>query len=309
LLLGAVAQSLPDIDFVSSFWLSPASQLLAHRGITHSLIFVLFSSVLMGFACQRSIKKSVPVTDWPLFFMLEMMIHLFLDAFNNYGVGWFEPFSKIRISFNTIYVADPLMTIFPFVGCVMLLLLHAGSAARTFWWKFGVYACTLYLCVAIANKIYITRTVKKEFVDQHIPHSRFFTTPAPFQVFLWMVVAGDNTGYNVGYRSIFDSQPHMNFTYFPKNDSLLGTVSDDRDIVQLKRFSNGFYTVERWSDTLVFNDLRFGQIVGWHDPKERFVFHYFLQHPQENKLVVQRGRLAKWDRRSIIYFLKRILGN
>ena len=29
----------------------------------------------------------------------------FIDAFNNYGVGWFEPFSHERISFNAIYVA------------------------------------------------------------------------------------------------------------------------------------------------------------------------------------------------------------
>jgi inner membrane protein len=309
LLLGAVAQSLPDIDFVSSFWLSPSSQLLAHRGITHSLIFVLLSSVLMGFVSQISIKKSVPVSDWSLFFLLEMLIHLFLDAFNNYGIGWFEPFSKVRISFNTIYVADPIMTIFPLLATIVLALLRAGSPARAFWWKLGVYACTLYLCIAIANKILITRVVKSEFVNQHIPHTKFFTTPAPFQVLLWMVVVGDEKGYNIGYRSVFDSQPHMNFTYFPINDSLLSEVNDHQDVADLKTFSNGFYTVERWSDTLVFNDLRFGQIIGWHDPKEKFVFHYFLQHPEENELVVQRGRLMKWDRKSIVSFLKRIRGN
>ncbi len=38
-----------------------------------------------------------------------IFFHIFVDAFNNYGVGWFEPFSKTRITFNTIYVADPFL--------------------------------------------------------------------------------------------------------------------------------------------------------------------------------------------------------
>jgi len=30
-------------------------------------------------------------------------------------------------------------------------------------------------------------------------------------------------------------------------------------VMDLKTFSQGYYTVEKWKDTLVFNDLRFGQ--------------------------------------------------
>ena len=76
-----------------------------------------------------------------------------------------------------------------------------------------------------------------------------------------------------------------------------------------KRFSQQFYTVEQWQDTLVFNDLRFGQIIGWQNPKEKFAFHFFLQHPNDNKLVVQRGRFAKWDWAAAKAFWKRIEGN
>ncbi|MFZ9743821.1 MAG: metal-dependent hydrolase, partial [Chitinophagaceae bacterium] len=53
-----------------------------------------------------------------------------------------------------------------------------------------------------------------------------------------------------------------------------------------------FYTLEKWGDTLVFNDLRFGQINGWENPHSKFAFHYFLSHPKDNELIVQRGRFA-----------------
>ena len=86
-------------------------------------------------------------------------------------------------------------------------------------------------------------------------------------------------------------------------------MADHEDLQQLIRFSQQFYTVEKWNDTLVFNDLRFGQILGWRNPKEKFVFHYFLQHPEDNELIVQRGRFTGWNKEEVLYLLKRIKGN
>ena len=101
----------------------------------------------------------------------------------------------------------------------------------------------------------------------------------------------------------------MDFHYFPRNDSLLKSVSGNEDLQKLIRFSQQFYTVEKWNDKLVFNDLRFGQIIGWKEPREKFVFHYYLQQPEGNKLVVQRGRFAKWDMDAAMALLMRIRGN
>jgi inner membrane protein len=67
--------------------------------------------------------------------------------------------------------------------------------------------------------------------------------------------------------------------------------------------------VEQWSDTLVLNDLRFGQIIGWQNPREKFVFHFFLEHPDDNRLVVQRGRFAKWDWGVAKGLMRRIYGD
>ena len=39
MLWGILAQSIPDIDFIASTWLDTTSNLLAHRGFTHSILF------------------------------------------------------------------------------------------------------------------------------------------------------------------------------------------------------------------------------------------------------------------------------
>ena len=310
MLWGALAQSIPDIDFISTLWMTTPESLLAHRGFTHSILFALLIVPLFAYTAEKIHRRqNIPFKKWLLFFATEVFVHLFIDAFNNYGIGWLEPFSHARFSFNAIYVADPFFSIWPVIAFVMLIILNPFNPKRKFWWKFGVIIPIIYLGYCTINKIKINNDAKEIFIAQHIPHERYFTTPAPLQNWLWYVVAGNDSGYYVGFRSLFDSKREMNFQYFPRNDSLLKPIADHEDVQKLIRFSQQFYTVEKFKDTLVFNDLRFGQIIGWKEPREHFVFHYFLQHPDDNTLVVQRGRFAKWDWNVAKALWKRIQGN
>jgi inner membrane protein len=152
--------------------------------------------------------------------------------------------------------------------------------------------------------------VEKELVSRQMGAHRYFTTPTPLNSWLWYIVAEDSVGFHTGYLSVFDKKPVINFQFFPRNDSLLAPFMKQEDVQELLRFSQGYYTVEKWNDTLlVFNDLRFGQMKGWEDGRAHFVFHYFLQHPGDNAVIVQRGRFAGWDLRTFRDFVKRIRGN
>jgi inner membrane protein len=244
-----------------------------------------------------------------LFFGGVIFIHILIDAFNNYGVGWFEPFSHQRISFNAIYVADPFFSVWPGIACIALIYLKKMLPQRKKWWRMGLGLSALYLLYCLTNKAKIDTEVKEVLQKQQISYTRYFSTPAPLQNWLWYVVAGSDSGYHVGFRSLFDSKKEIDFQYFPRMDSLLNPVHDHEGLQKLIRFSQQFYTVEKWGDTLVFNDLRFGQIIGWQNPRGKFVFHYFLQHPKDNTLVVQRGRFEGWNWQTTKLLLKRIKGN
>jgi inner membrane protein len=310
MLWGALAQSVPDIDFVASFWMPTAENLLAHRGFTHSLLFAALVIPVLAMSADRIHRPhNISFRRWLYFFAAEVLLHLFLDAFNNYGIGWFEPFSSARYSFNTIYVADLFFSLWPGIALVVLLVLNRYHPRRRFWWRFGMILPFLYLGYCVANKLKMDQEIRTIVDRQGIPRQKYFTTPAPLQNWLWYVVTGDDKGYYIGFRSVFDSKKEIEFEYFPRNDSLLEPIADHEDLQQLIRFSQGFYTVEKWNDTLVFNDLRFGQIIGWENKRGRFVFHYYLQHPEDNELVVQRGRFAGWNRQTFFSMLRRIRGN
>lgn len=309
LIAGAVAQTIPDFDFISGFWLTPAEQLLAHRGITHSFVFIILSAPILTIVFRALLLKRVQFGLVLFLIVIELVTHIFLDAFNNYGVGWFEPFSHVRISFNAVYVFDIFMLSVPLLSAAVLALSPSTNKNRFRWTAFGIGWTFLYLGICIFNKSLINDETDRFLTGKKIVNYSLLTTPAPLQNMLWMVVAGDGKGYYIGYRSVFDSKVQPAFNYYPKNEQLLASISDHTEIDLLKRFSQNYYTVEKWNDTIVFNDLRFGQIIGWDDPKERFVFHYFLRHDADNRLVVQRGRFSKWDRRAIGSFLRRIRGN
>jgi len=309
LLIGAIAQNLPDIDFAAAFWLPPARDVWAHRGITHSFLFIVVITPLLVWGARRLFPRSAMTTrDWAAFFSLQLFVHIFIDAFNAYGTGWFEPFDHHRIAFHVLFVADPLFSIWLGIAFLALLILKNTHSARRKWAAAGLLLSRLYLCYGITNKLITDAHAKTDLQRQHIHYSRYLSTPTPLNTWLWYVVAEDTGGFYTGYRSMFDRQP-MSFRFQPKNARLLRPFLHDRDVHYLLRFCQGFYTVERWGDTTVFNDLRFGEMKGWEDPTARFVFHYFLHYPYGNRVVVQRGRFAGWDRHTLRVFVRRIRGN
>lgn len=308
MLWGALAQSLPDIDFLASFWLKTTDDLLAHRGITHSLFFALLASLLLAAIAGRWHRPhNILYRQYLLFFLIEVLTHLFIDSFNAYTVALFAPFSYQRFTFNAIFVADPLFTIAPLCTAIALLILKKDAANRKVWWRLGIAVPAVYLFLCCINKLIVGNKVEKGLQGKNLNAIEYFTTPTSFNSLLWLAAVKTNSGYYVSHVSVFDSKD-PSFSFFPKQDDLLNKALDKDDVNKLKEFAKGYYTVEQWNDTVVFNILRFGQEAGWAYPRSHFIFHYYLNPGFDNKLVVQRGRFEHWDRYAVHQMVRRMLG-
>jgi inner membrane protein len=308
LFMGALANSLPDIDFMGVFFLDTADNLLAHRGITHSVLFAVLSTFFLSLLIKLFMlrKASMRVLLWLI--GVNIFTHLFIDAFNAYGTGWWEPFSHQRISFHSLFVADPLFTIAPLVAVIMLLLLRNAEKCRL-WWKIGVIVPAAYLLVTLVLKQIVEEQVKQAVFKQQIEAKSFLTTPAPFNSLLWFVAVRTDSGYYTGYHSVLDKDGKMLLKFKPQSRQLLSTVQDKEEANKLLRFADGYYTLSRTGDTTVLNVLRFGQVVGWYDTAAPFVFHYYLDRPGANLLVTQRGRFERWNDTTFHSLWQRMKGN
>ncbi len=169
MIIGAIANSFPDIDFLASLWLSPADNVLAHRGFTHSILcMVLLTLLFCWVAIKLDKQQRVSRNGWFVFFLIQLSLHLFVDAFNAYGVGWFIPFDDVRISFHTIFVVDPFYSSILIAVSVMLLLYPARNKYRTRMATIGLLISATFLVYALINKYIVSNEVKNLLQKQHI---------------------------------------------------------------------------------------------------------------------------------------------
>ena len=310
MLWGALAQSFPDVDFIASFLLSPTADLNAHRSLTHSFLFALLMAICLSLLARRLHRPhNIAFKTFFIFFGLQMGIHDVLDTCNAYGTALFEPFSHHRFAFNILYVIDPFFSITLLIAATALIIAKRFSRLRTTWLLFGLLPSAFYLGYSALNKLKVDRKIEQSLNVSQVKYKDYFTTPTPFNNLLWYCVAASDSGYYIGYRSVFDnSQTYTRFRFFKRNDQLIKPGEKD-DLKQLLRFAGDYYTIEQNKDTLIFNVLRFGQVLGWQNPEGHFAFHYFLNEGYDNSLVVQRGRFTGWNRKTLHIFYRRIIGS
>lgn len=295
MLAGAIVNNLPDADVIVQALSSPAEGLLAHRGITHSILVNAVLTVLIAYLFRRwfskqelSMKESLLLAGSGLF------LHIFLDSLTSYGTGWFEPFSHARVSLNCLFILDPFLLLPLLVSAIALLILKRTSTRRRPWSIISLSICLAYLLITFGIKAYVNGVIRKDLDRQQIACSDYMTSPGPLNNLLWYSVVNSNDSCYVGYYSILDEAPTVAYEAFAKNDALLAPYSQSDEVRRLIRFSQGYYCVVRTDSSLVFNDIRFGQLGGWYKKQAPFVFSFdILGHNDAAHL--QQSRMKNFE--------------
>jgi inner membrane protein len=230
-----------------------------------------------------------------------------MDACTSYGTGWFEPFSHARVSFNTLFILDPFFMLPILVGSIILLILKSTSDKRLKISKLALSISFIYLAITVMIKLYVNNTIAKDLAAQKIPHTDFMVTPTPLNNLLWYVVTKDSGDCRVSYYSVFDKKSDLDYYAIPKNDSLLTPYKSSGEVQKLLVFSKYYYSVNKTDSSILFNDLRFGQIGGWYDPDAPCVFSFDITR-RNNAAHIQQGRMKAIDSKPLTELVKRIKG-
>lgn len=309
MLLGALANNLPDIDVASNLWTRTAEGLLAHRGITHSLLAAFIFSFSLAFIFfKKSKHTNVTFKEWLLLFGINIFTHLLIDAFTSYGTGWFEPFSHFRVSFNSMFILDPFFLLPVLVCALILLFLKKHSIKRKKIALTGVCISCVYVLFTLVNKLYINSVAKDNLLSQNINYRDYMTTPTPLNNFLWYMVVRSDTSLQLGYYSVFDKDNSIHFETLGKNDRALTPYKNSEDVKKLIQFSKGYYTISEDENVPLFNDARFGQIGGWANKDAPFVFRFNLLNTKGNETTLQQSRFKAIQGDEIKKLIQRIKG-
>lgn len=141
LLTSVLANNAPDLDVFIPPLLGSGSggqlaYLLQHRGYTHTAIAAPFLAVLCAFiACQvfrkDLFRRGFGLRDWLILFgtgIAGVLLHLFADSWNDYGVHPFWPFSSRWYFGGTVFIVEPLLwfALIPFAFDTLRSWLYRG---------------------------------------------------------------------------------------------------------------------------------------------------------------------------------------
>jgi inner membrane protein len=256
-LLGAIGGTIPDLDVFFTGLFHPLDAALVHRGISHSLLFAVVVSPVLAWLSHRLSKRRHDYRMWLWLWGLSIVTHPMLDMFTNYGTQFFWPLDA-RITFNTVFVIDPIYTV-PFLLCLIVALFKKRTdPARRKWNNAGIIWSTGYLLIGVIIKLSIWSNVDSyPFADKP---TREMVTPMPLTSFYWLIVTENKDSYQVGYKSVFGAFKREEVEVIPKNHALLKRLKwKGKDRAEQIRFlTNGYYSLRKSNDTLYCYDLRFG---------------------------------------------------
>jgi inner membrane protein len=307
LLYGAIAGTIPDLDVFVGKLTDTITAIEWHRGFSHSIIFCLLMSPILGWLADKIERKAnLGWKSWALLFFWCLFTHPLLDAFTTWGTQLFWPLDY-KIAFNSIFVIDPFYTLPFLILTIILLFKKKGSAIRRKLNRLSLILSTFYLITTLVVKFLATSKFDSALKEQQIEYTQLSTRPAPFSILLWNANIDTDDSYLIGDFSFFDTQP-IHFKTFPKKRSASAELENYKNVKRLIDISEGWYIIENKSGQWIFNDLRFG-LIPRKNGESYFAFSYELQNV-DGKITATEVEKKRDDATYLLQtLLDRIFGN
>jgi len=266
---GALFGTLPDLDALLLPFLDTAWDLRVHRGFSHSLLLLgLLCWLLAKPLARRWKRQKVGPGRVAWFLALTLGTHVLIDCFTVYGTQLLWPFSSYPVSFDNLFIIDPLFTLPLLVAVVWGLRIPKKE------WKKGrglrmAAVClglsTLYVGLSFAARAAAVAAIERDLAQRGIDYERRMVAPAPFGILLWRGLVERDGEFWIGYRSLFDGERPVSWTILSKREGLLDEWDGVREVAEVRRFSKDWLLARETPRGLWLVDLRFGEYREWDD--------------------------------------------
>ena len=305
MLYGAIAGTIPDLDFFAGYFVDTVTAIEIHRGFTHSIFFSVAFAPVFGWLISKIERRSAADwRDWSWLMFFGFVRHPLLDSFTTWGTQLFWPLD-VRLAFKSIFVIDPLYTLPFLVFLVLAMFSERGSEKRRTYNRLGILISSCYLLLSLGLKGLSYLEFKKGLEAQGIEYRQLETKPSPFNTILWTANVEVEDAYLIGDYSFFDSKP-IAFKRYSKNHQLLGKLGSAREIERLIDISDGWFVITKKEGELFFNDLRFGVLDA---ESSTFVFSFRIVQLTDGIRIEEVERKPAEAKKLLFDLGKRILGN
>ncbi|MEL1266107.1 metal-dependent hydrolase [Pseudoxanthomonas putridarboris] len=261
LLAGAALGTLPDLDSIPIALLSddPVTLMTVHRSFSHSLLVLPLLGWLLWWLFRRLGKGRVAEAPARWFWAIQLALatHPLLDAFTVYGTQLWWPLAPSPTMWSSVFIIDPLYTVWLLVACVVAWFARERVLARRAL-AAGLVLSSAYLGWSLLAKSIVDRDAERTLASMGLGDAPYFSVPMPFNTLLWRVVAMTPSGYVEAERSVVADEGPLLFHGYPSNAQALAEARDIPSVQRLAWFNRGFMRAQVQHDRLVLSDLRMG---------------------------------------------------
>ena len=172
ILWGAIAGTIPDLDVVLNFLTDDISATEMHRGFSHSILFALLITPILGYTAKKIHKKEHDVNfkNWMWFFFWIITTHSLLDAHTTWGTQLFWPFDY-RVAYQNIFVIDPFYTL-PFLCFLVVAMFYKKTnPKRRKLNKLGLIISSSYIVITLLFNWVAHNELKASLNNQKIEYT------------------------------------------------------------------------------------------------------------------------------------------
>ena len=265
ILFGAFCGWFPDIDifFHSGGW----EEMVAHRGLTHSLLFLPLIAPIMGEVAYRISKQEDSRWYWTQLAFWALVTHPLLDWNTAYGTQLMYPLSNHRFALDSIGIVDLFYTV-PLI-MAMYYGLRTGyerERSRRFAQK-ALLGSSIYLLAAfVCTQIAMMRVQKELATTGFVPVTMRCNPPplfSPLRRVVAMNRAGDIAISIVHIFSVDIQIEQKKSEFLEEKEQLL--LTEEGKIFDW--YTDGILVVESHPDRVILRGVQYGLFTNiWSSP-------------------------------------------
>ena len=245
LLIGAVAGTIPDVDIFLSPFFNSIEFITIHRSVSHSILFAILLSFILGEIFHRIYRKQHTRTGWNLAFFIAIFTHSILDWCTTYGTKLISPFDDHLFSLNSIHVFEPVYTSILLIGILIHSFRSEEKSNNRRAIKGALIISTLYLAMSMVSKNHAYYHFKSELDKNGVAYEDILVSPTPLNIFLWHGIVKQRDGYRLGTYSIFDRKKPITYQFVKSDNHIIPSVENNRLIKYYLEYTQGFPLIQK----------------------------------------------------------------
>ena len=178
---GVAASVFPDADGLFASFYGTEFTLKYHRGLTNSVFLVVPVSLVFAWLFVKISGKKRFQTFF-LIWVVEILVHTFLDLITSFGTMILSPLSSYRFALDWVFIIDLFLTGIFLIFSILIMIWRSSSKTLA---RGSVALAAAYILMCAGNHLWSLSLAKGYAHEHKLRTEKIASLPQPLSPFHW----------------------------------------------------------------------------------------------------------------------------